>query len=93
MPPEAITGILEAWAMGCPVLVRDIPVFEDWMHDGVDCLKAKSDDEFKEKLKILIEDEALRKKLVKGGQRIVKEHSVEKIGKKLKIVYEEVLNG
>ncbi len=84
--------ILEAWAMERPVLIRDLPVFGDWTHDGKDCLRAKDDADFKEKLQMLMDDDRLRKKLVKEGLKTVQEHAIEKIGAKLKAVYEEVLN-
>lgn len=34
--------ILEAAAIGLPILVRDIPVYEGWLRDGENCLKAKN---------------------------------------------------
>lgn len=84
--------ILEAWAMERPVLIRDLPVFSDWTHDGKDCLKAKDNDGFGEKLRMLMDDESLRKKLVKEGSKTVKEHSIDKVGLQLKKVYEDTLN-
>jgi len=84
--------ILEAWAMGRPVLIRDLPVFRDWTHDEKDCLRAKTDDEFREYLRQLMEDRKLRDNLVKEGKKAVKEHSMEKVGLQLKGVYEEVLD-
>jgi len=84
--------ILEAWGMERPVLLRDLPVFEDWTHDGVDCLKASSDKEFAEKLRLLMDDEKLRKKLVKGGTKTVQQHEIGRVGLQLKSVYEEVLH-
>lgn len=84
--------ILEAWAMGKPVLIRDLEVYKGWTHDGKNCLKAKDDEDFKKKLKILMDDEALRKKLAKAGSEEVKKHSMEKVAAKLKGLYEEVLN-
>ena len=84
--------ILEAWAMGKPVLIRDLPVFKDWTHDGKDCLRAGGDEDFKEKLRLLIDDEKLRKKLVKEGSKAVKAHGIEKVGQQLRKTYEEVLN-
>ncbi len=85
--------ILEAWAMGRPVLLRDIEVFQDWTEDGVDCLKANDDEDFKKKLQLLMDDESLRKKLVKGGHKSVQKHSRKKVGAQLKKVYEGVLDG
>lgn len=84
--------ILEAWAMGKPVLIRDLPVFKSWTHDGKDCLRAKDENDFKEKLRLLMEDEGLRKRLVKEGSEEVKKHSMENVARQLKKIYEEVLN-
>jgi 1,2-diacylglycerol-3-alpha-glucose alpha-1,2-glucosyltransferase len=85
--------ILEAWAMGRPVLIRDLDVFRDWTHDGKDCLRALDDEDFREKLRTLMDDEKLRKNLVREGSKTVREHSMEKVGNQLKKIYEEVLNG
>lgn len=84
--------ILEAWAMGRPVLTRDLPVFSDWTKPGKDCLVAKDDEEFKEKLSFLMEDEKLREKLVKGGKRAVEGHRMERIGECLREIYGGVID-
>lgn len=84
--------ILEAWAMGRPVLIRDIPAYEGWTHGGVDCIKAKDDSDFKEKLKELISDEDLRKRLIDAGRKEVQKHSLENIGQLLKDAYDETLD-
>jgi 1,2-diacylglycerol-3-alpha-glucose alpha-1,2-glucosyltransferase len=85
--------ILEAWAMGRPVLIRDLPVFGDWTEDGKDCLRATDEKDFAEKLRWLMDDEKLRNKLVKNGQKSVQAHSMPEVGKQLKKVYQEVMNG
>ncbi len=84
--------ILEAWAAERPVLIRDLAVFRDWTRDGKDCLRAKTDEEFKDYLRQLVEDESLRKKLVRSGRKEVRKHSLEEVGKQLKQIYEEVLD-
>lgn len=83
--------VLEAAACGRPLLVRDIPVYENWLIDGVNCMKAKTDEEFKEKLKLLFDDESLRKNLGKKAYKMVQEHSLENVGAKLKEIYENLL--
>lgn len=83
--------LLEAAACRRPILVRDISTYNGWFNDGVNCLKAKTDDEFRVKLRKLIEDEQLRKNLADNAYTLSKEHSLEKIGAKLKEVYEYVL--
>lgn len=83
--------LLEAAACRRPILVRDLPTYNGWLIDGVNCLKAKTDDEFREKLKILIEDEQLRKRLSENVYKLSKEHSLKEIGAKLKGIYGYVL--
>ncbi|MBN2014605.1 MAG: glycosyltransferase family 4 protein [Candidatus Altiarchaeota archaeon] len=84
--------ILEAAACRRPIIVRDIPVYENWLTDGVDCLKARTDEEFKQKLGMLFEDESLRKKLADNAHEMVKEHSLQQVGAKLKGIYEDLLS-
>lgn len=83
--------VLEAAACGKAILLRDIPVFEDWMIHGKNCLKAKTDEEFVKYLKELILDEKLRQRLGQAAQKTAKEHDLLNVGKKLKTVYEDVL--
>ncbi len=83
--------VLEAAACRRPIILRDIPVYENWLTDGVNCLKAKTDDEFKDKLRRLIEDDALRKKLTENAFEMSKEHSLENVGLKLKKIYKDLL--
>jgi len=83
--------ILEASSCRMPIIVRDLPVYRGWLEDGVNCLKARNEGEFKEKLKILIEDEKLRDKLAKNAHSMSREHSLQKVGKKLKEIYSGLL--
>lgn len=83
--------ILEAAALGLPILVRDIPVYNGWLAHNENCLKAKSNQEFEKYLKELINDENLRKKLSHGAKILAKEKSIESIGAKTRAVYEKLL--
>jgi 1,2-diacylglycerol-3-alpha-glucose alpha-1,2-glucosyltransferase len=83
--------ILEAAALGLPILVRDIPVYNGWLLHGENCLKAKNDKEFEKYLKQMIDDENLRKKLSHGAKLLAKEKSIESIGKKTRGIYEKLL--
>lgn len=83
--------VLEAAANGKAILLRDIPVFEDWMFHGQNCLKAKSDEEFAECLKELISNKPLREKLGRVAQKTAQEHDLTNVGKKLKSVYKRIL--
>ena len=81
--------VLEALASNTPVLVRDIPVFEQWLQDGVNCLKAKTIEGFVKKIKYaLYNDLSLLKE---AGYKIAQEREISKIGSKLKKIYEEIL--
>ena len=81
--------IIEALACKTKAIVRDIPIFEDFLTDGVDCYKAKDVDEFEKKIKKILNDEL--KDVSEAGYHLAKERSIESVGKKLKEVYEEVL--
>ncbi len=85
-------AILEAAAMGHPLVVRDIPAYESWLVNGENCLKAKNDVEFTEYIKNLTKDTKLRKKLSKNSIKMAKEHDLKIIGKQLKQAYESLLD-
>lgn len=82
--------VLEALAASCPVIVRDIGVYSDWMQDGRDCYKAKNNDEFIIKLDYLMSHD--NSKIIANGQKLVEERTLEKCGLELKKAYLEVIN-
>ncbi len=84
-------AILEAAAVGLPILVRDIPVYEGWLIHGENCLKAKNNEEFEMYLKQLIRDDGLRKKLGQNAKILAKRESIEVLSEKLKKEYAKVL--
>lgn len=81
--------ILEALACGAQVVVRDIPVFEDWLETELNCYKGKQADEFVNILTALATGQY--PPTVEAGYQVAKERSLFKIGLKLKAVYEQVL--
>lgn len=82
--------IIEACACKTPAIVRDIPVFSDWLIDGVNVYKAKDLDEFETKIKKIIKKEL--PDLGEEAHKVAEERDIKIIGKKLKAVYEEVLS-
>ena len=48
--------VLEALSSKLPVVVRDIPVYENWLEDGKNCFKARNNEEFYEKIVNIAED-------------------------------------
>ncbi len=83
--------ILEAAAIGLPILVRDIPVYQDWLKHDHNCLKAKNDQEFEQYLDLLLHDENLRKRLSENAIKLAEEKSVSTIAKKTLAIYEKML--
>lgn len=81
--------IIEACACKTNAIIRDIPIFEDWLEDGVNVYKAKNVDEFEDKIKKII-----NKKLPPLGDRayeVARERDIKKVGEKLVNVYKEVM--
>ena len=81
--------IIEACACKTPSLIRDIPIFEDWLEDGKNVYKAKNIKEFKDKI-IKITNKELPY-LGEEAYKVAKERDIKIIGKRLKEVYEEVM--
>ena len=82
--------IIEAMACKTPSIIRDIPIFDNWLEDGVNMYKAKDINEFELKIKKIINNQLPN--LTDKYEDIVKDRDMKNIGKKLKEVYEEVLN-
>lgn len=83
--------LLEASACEKPSLIRNLPTYENWLTNGKNCLIAKEEEEFSVQLKKLLVDESLREKISKNAYEMSKEHSLKKVGEKLKEIYEDLL--
>lgn len=82
--------VLEALAMKKPVILRDIPVYENWLLHGEHCFKGKTNEEFK---KIIIglfnntfED------TTENGYKVVEERTLNQIGQTLASIYNQLLS-
>ncbi len=82
--------IIEACAARIPSLIRDIPVFDDWLIDGVNVYKAKNIDEFEDKIKKILEGKLPN--LTDEGYKVAEERDIKKVGIKLINIYKEVLS-
>lgn len=82
---EGIT-IIEAASCKTNMVVRDIPVFDDWLVDGKNVYKARNVNEFKNKIEEIISGEL--PSLVQEAYSIAEERKSENIGEKLKNVYQ-----
>lgn len=84
MTHEETEGIvlLEALACKIPVLIRDIPIYSGWFEDGKNIYKAKTLDEFEEKVRKIVEHEL--PDLTEQGYLEAKKRDIKEIGKELK---------
>lgn len=80
--------IIEAMACKTPSIVRDIPIFNEWLEDGKNMYKAKDVNEFETKIKKIINKEL--PDVTNNYRKVVEERDMKNIGKQLKEVYQEV---
>ncbi|MFC7203923.1 glycosyltransferase family 4 protein [Haloferax namakaokahaiae] len=85
--------VLEAMACGKAVVLRDIPVFEEFYTHGHDCLKCSTKAEFKRALDLLARDPELRARLGENAKATAAEHSLDRVGERLVEAYEDVQTG
>ena len=81
--------VLEALASRQNVIVRDIPVFEPWLKDKVNCYKGINNETFVQLIRGVVENSLPSTK--EAGRETAKQRSIEEIGKQLKLIYEKVL--
>lgn len=81
--------IIEACACKTKALIRDIPIFEDWLEDGVNVYKAKDVDEFEIKIKKILNNEL--PDVTEKAYEVALERDIKIVGEKLKKVYEDVM--
>jgi len=78
--------ILEAAAVGLPLVVRDLPVYNGWLNEGAAVKKRRSPEEFAEAITELLSGERSF-----ARHPFVEEHSLPRVGAELISAYEEVL--
>lgn len=84
--------VLESLSAKLPLVVRDIPVYENWLKDGENCFKAKNNTEFYEKIRKIVENKVENlDEIVENGYDLAKERDLKNIGKKYKEYYEHIL--
>ena len=81
--------IIEACACKQNAIIRDIPIFDGWLENGVNVYKAKDVDEFETKIRDFLEGKLPT--LVDNAYEVAKERDLKIVGKQLKEVYEEVM--
>lgn len=82
--------IMEACAMKQKAIIRDIPVFDEWLEDGKNVYKAKDVDDFEKKIISILEGRL--PSLVEAGYEVAKSRDIHQVGLELKHVYETVMS-
>lgn len=80
--------IIEACACKCSAIIRDIPIFDDWLIDGKNVYKAKDINDFEKKIRLFFDDKL--DNLANSSYDVAEKRDIKSIGKKLKNIYEEV---
>jgi glycosyltransferase involved in cell wall biosynthesis len=81
-------AVLEAMACGAAVVLRDIPVFEEFYTDGEDCLKCETLSEFEAALERLAADPDLRERLGKNAKSTARRHDLDRVRNELLDAYD-----
>ena len=81
--------VLEALASKIPVVVRDIGVYNPWLVDNVNCLKASDVNGFIDKINYCFNNDTTS--LIEAGYKVAEERSIDLIGEKLKSIYKYVI--
>ena len=77
--------VLEALACEIPVIVRNIPVYEDWLEEGVNVHKASDVDEFKTGLEMILNGDC--SEMTRLGRRLAEDRSIYRMGMRLNEIY------
>lgn len=81
--------LLEALAARQNVLIRDIPIYEEWLEDGKNVYKADSIDGFEEKLRGILEKKL--PDLTEVGYAVAQERCIGAVGERLRSIYLETI--
>lgn len=82
--------VLEAMACGKAVILRDIPVFEEYYTHGEDCLMCETFDEFRDALSELASNPDLRERLGENARETAATHSLDRVADELLNAYRKV---
>ncbi|MEG2621064.1 MAG: glycosyltransferase family 4 protein [Bacilli bacterium] len=81
--------IIEACACKKDAIIRDIPIFDEWLVDGKNVYKAKDIDEFEKKIKLFFDGKL--PSLVDEAYKVAEQRDLRIVGKQLRKVYEELM--
>lgn len=78
--------LLEALSVKIPILVRNIPIYSDWLPENKTVYKANDIDDFKDKIVGILEGKL--PDLTDEGYNIAAERDLKNIGKELMLIYQ-----
>jgi len=84
-------AILEAMSCGLPVIIRDLPTYEGRLFDGENCLKARNNKEFIEKIYYLKNHPEESKRIAKNGLNTAKKLDIKETAKSIYETYMELI--
>ncbi len=82
--------ILEAAAAGLPLVLRRIGCYEEWIRPDDNALAFTDRPGLVEALRAVTSDAALRARLANAARKMADEHRLERVGARLRAVYESV---
>jgi 1,2-diacylglycerol-3-alpha-glucose alpha-1,2-glucosyltransferase len=85
--------VLEAAACGLPIILRNIPAFDDWLTDKTDCLKCNNRKDFVHAVETIWQDSTVNTTLRAGSEKLAVNHDIVNTARKLYDVYSSVLAG
>ena len=78
--------VLESMACSGTVVVRDIPVYEEWLKDGINCFKGSTNEQFAQIIRDKIDGKLTD--VSEGARKTAEERNIDEIGRKLKSIYQ-----
>ena len=85
-------ALLEAAAVGLPILARRLPAYQGWLEHDKNCLLALSEADFEKRLASLVSEKSLRERLGRAALVLAREESLAEQGKRLKAVFDKLVN-
>ena len=82
--------VLEALSMKLPALLRDIPVYEDWLKNKKTCFKGSNNAEFTKHIEYIINNNTSG--VTEDAYELARERELSKIGMKYKEYYDYILS-
>ena len=82
-------AVLEAMACGAAVVLRRLPVFEEFYTHGEDCLLCETLPEFEAAIERLAANPDLRRRLGERAAETAHEHGLDRVRRELEAAYEE----